>query len=753
MGSRGSALCSRGSCLAGEKSIECADSSWDRRPSSRPWRYGGGTARGASAPDAEVAPSPTQGAADPAPDAAAPANTRVIVQWEDGADHAERVAARADAGVTYTAELGDPSFQLVEAEPGQGAAAAAAALAEDPAVAVAERDSLRRVEAVPNDPLFASQWALENTGQAVDGLAAGKPGNDIDVVTAWNREVGTPGTVVADIDTGYRADSPDLGPVLWTNTKEIPNNGEDDDGNGYIDDVHGWDFVGESTTALHEDNDPTDSNLTSGGHGVHTAGIIGAAGNNGTGISGVARNVRIMPLRVCTNEPSTGEARCPTSAIIAAINYAGRNGARVANMSLGSTTFTQAEVNAIAGNPGTLYVISAGNDSANNDSGGSGTTGHHYPCDYKPATESSPAVPGAIENTICVAALDPSEKLAGYSDYGAQSVDIAAPGTAVFSTYPVSERLFSDNFETNDFATTWTPFGAVGFGRAGVGDGPLTSFGMTDTPGAAALANHTYGVELTNGIAIAAGTGACKIEGRRFRKGGTMPYGVIANGELFEFNGSETSGSAMVAFHTVPIVGLGGKSVKPYFEYRASAAPGSEDGAWLDDIALKCNAPLTTPPSYAYDEGTSMAAPQVTGAAALLYSLDPGATVTQVREALLGSAKPVAELSGKTVTGGRLDVSAALNRLVPLGDETSAPETGLTTATPSVTAETEATFHTSRLDADTGSFECSLGETEGFRPCGNELTAYVKPGEHTLRCGRRTKRGSSTRPRRPSPGP
>src|SRR5207253_2172592 len=99
-------------------------------------------------------------------------------------------------------------------------------------------------------------------------------------------------------------------------------------------------------------NNPDDTNVTSGGHGVHTAGTIGAAGNNGVGISGVAQNVRIMPLRVCTNEPSSNEVRCPNSAIIAAINYAGKIGARVANMSLGGTTYNQTEVNAIAANPG-----------------------------------------------------------------------------------------------------------------------------------------------------------------------------------------------------------------------------------------------------------------------------------------------------------------------------------------------------------------------------------------------------------------
>jgi subtilisin family serine protease len=610
--------------------------------------------------------------ADPAAEStatpAAPLSTRVIVQWRRGSDHTERVEARADAGVSYGAELGDPNFQLVLTQPGESAADAAAALEEDPAVALAEPDGFRRLDAVPDDPLFAQEWGLQNTGQAVNGLAAGKSGNDIDVLPAWERTVGIPSIVVADIDTGYRSDSPDLGPVEWTNPGEIPGNGLDDDGNGKIDDVHGWDFVGESTSAITEDNDPDDTNLTSGGHGVHTAGTIGAAGNNGVGITGVAQNVRIMPLRVCTNSPSLSETRCLNSAIVAAINYAGTNGARVANLSLGGTEFVQAEVNAIAAHPGTLYVISAGNDSSNNDSGLSGTAGHHYPCDYRPTTQASPAVPGAVENVICVAALDPSEALASYSDYGATSVDLAAPGTSVISTFPATETLFSDNFETNDFATRWGTFG-LNFSRAAAGDGPLTSFGINDSPGAAPEASHSYSTRLSSPIPVPAGTGACRVEGRRFRKGGGSsgaPYGVVVDGSEFrEFFGGETSGSAMASFRTVPITGLGGHQVAPFFEYRATAAPAAGDGLWLDDVALRCNSPLSVPPTYSFLDGTSMAAPHVSGAAALLFSLKPSATVTEVRSALLAKVTPVAALAGKTTTGGRLNVAAAMEGLVP----------------------------------------------------------------------------------------
>jgi subtilisin family serine protease len=630
------------------------------------------TGQAASAAAGAAPPASADAAAVPAADPAATATDRVIVQWADGSDHAERVEARAEAGVTYSAELGDPSFQLVEAEDGS-AAAAAAALEEDPAVAVAEPDGYRTLDALPNDPLFAQQWGLSNSGQVVNGLP-GKAGNDIDVLPAWERTVGSPNVVVADIDSGYRADSPDLGPVEWINPGEIAGNGIDDDHDGYVDDVHGWDFVGEDASAPSQDNDPTDSNVISGGHGVHTAGIIGAAGNNGVGITGVAQNVRIMPLRVCANEAEyegepVNEVRCPFSAIIAAINYAGRNGARVANLSLGGTVRSQLEINAYAANPGTLYVIAAGNDAANNDSGGSGLGGHHYPCDYRPAVESSPAVPGAIENTICVAALDPSEALASYSDYGAASVDLGAPGTAVISTFPASAKIFSDNFETNDFASKWTQFSTPGFGRAGVGDGPLTSFGITDAPGAAALASHVYGVKLTTPIAVPAGTGACRIEGKRYRKGGSAPYGYLIEGARSlstEFAGGESGSFAMSTFRTIPITNLGGHSIQPFFEYRASASPASGDGLWLDEVALNCNAPLTTPPTYAYEDGTSMATPQVSGAAGLLFSLKPTATVTEVRQALLGSAKQTASLAGKTTTGGRLDVSAAMNALVPL---------------------------------------------------------------------------------------
>ncbi len=672
--------------------------------------------------------------APPAPAAVAPDG--VIVQWAAGADRGEKAAARSAAEVTYAANLGDPDFQLVEVEPGQSPGAAVRALAEDPAVAVAERDSYRELDGTPTDPLFGQLWGLRNLGAGVGGFGGAVAGADANVPAAWDRTFGTPSTVVADIDSGYRFEFPDLGAVAWTNPGEIAGNGFDDDGNGYVDDVRGWDFVGANLSSPTPDNDPTDDNLISGGHGVHTAGTIGGAGDDGIGVTGVARNVRIMPLRVCSLVPASGETKCSASALIAAINYAGNEGARAANISLGSNTFTQAEVNAIAANPGTLYVISAGNDGGDNDGGQPAPKGHHYPCDYQPTVDASPAAPGAIENIICVAATDQADGLAAFSDWGATSVDIGAPGTEILSTYPKQEAWMADDFETDNFASTWLPYGAEpGFDRAGASDGPLTSFGMTDTPGGAPAASSVYGVLSAEASEPPAGTGACRIKGMRMRKGGSLSYGLFldaGNGLTYDFISSETVGSAMVGFQTAPIYGLGGHELQMFFEYASDSTPTASEGFWGDNLRLDCYAPLNAGSAYSFLQGTSMAAPHVTGAAALLFSLEPEATVTEVRDALLQSAEPVASLAGKTTTGGRLDVAAALTELVPIGAETVAPDTVITASSGAGGASTEASFSFERAEADVGEFECRVDGAPTWASCTSPVQHTVGLGGHVF---------------------
>ncbi|HMJ01634.1 MAG TPA: S8 family serine peptidase, partial [Conexibacter sp.] len=288
---------------------------------------------------------------------------RAIVVWEPGASRSDRLDARTDADAAFLRTLGDPRFQLVRPEQGQSMGDLLRTLQADPAVRSASRDGYSTVSATTNDPFFNQLWGLLNTGIGIDGVTAALPGADIDVQAAWDRTRGTPSTLVAIIDSGHRLDHPDLGGVTWVNPAD-PQNGVDDDGNGIVDDARGADFVGRDVDLpiLPVDGDPTDDDVIDGGHGIHVAGTAAGAGNDGVGISGVAQDARIMPLRVCSYSPDEEQGGlCPNSAQIQAVNYAGAHGARVANMSLGGSSFDLARRDAIAANPHVLFVVAAGN--------------------------------------------------------------------------------------------------------------------------------------------------------------------------------------------------------------------------------------------------------------------------------------------------------------------------------------------------------------------------------------------------------
>jgi subtilisin family serine protease len=638
----------------------------------------------------------------------------VIVVWKQDVTRDERLAARDDADASFVGTLGDPQFQLLRPQAGQSVADALAALRDDPKVQTATRDTYDVPHATTNDPLFNQLWGLQNVGANIDGFSGAIPGVDVNALAAWDRTRGSASIVVADIDSGYRFDAQDLASVAWSNPAD-PQNGADDDGNGIVDDSHGADFVGNSARTPTTDGDPTDEDVFDGGHGVHTAGTIGAAGNNGIGVSGVAQDVRIMPLRVC--HPS-----CPSSSQILAINYAGAHGARAANMSLGGTTANPAVQDALAANPQVLFVISAGNgeDPIRRDGiGDDNDVIPTYPCSYP------------LDNIICVAALNQGDGLAGFSNFGAASVDVGAPGTEILSTYPESVDDFSDNFETSNFATVWRSSGA-GFGRAAPGDGPLTSFGMNDSPGAAPVASSVHSVELRTGAPIPSGTGSCEVNGSRFVSrgtGGSFSYSVLLDGApISGLNGilpADTSGSSMVHFSTVEFDGAAGHTVNVRFDYTAGSAPTTANGIWLDDVKVTCNAPLTTPPGYGFLDGTSMAAPHVTGTAALLFSLNPSASVAQARSALLATVRPVAALAGRTTTGGRIDAAAAL-------DEIRQPDTAITAGPRSSTSSSRATFSFARSDAAiAGGFECQL-DGGAFAACASPASVTVTGGRHTF---------------------
>ncbi len=279
-----------------------------------------------------------------------------------------------------------------------------------------EPDRIYEPHAVPNDPLFTSQWWLDNTGQTIG--QTGVVGADIHAVDAWNTTIGSTSVIIGVIDSGVQIDHPDLADNIWKNPGELPGNGIDDDGNGFIDDVNGWDFG-----AL--DNDPDDDIV---GHGTPCAGMIGAVGNNGVGLVGVAWEVSILPLKIADRYGFFS-----TAAIVGAHDYCtmmrGR-GVDIAatNNSYGLIAGTfydeqptgfNAEKDAIQRyvDSGGTFVASAGNSSLDNDE-----NFRAFPASY------------SITGIIAVAATDNTDALADFSNWGAQNVDLGAPGVNTAST-------------------------------------------------------------------------------------------------------------------------------------------------------------------------------------------------------------------------------------------------------------------------------------------------------------------------------
>jgi len=270
-------------------------------------------------------------------------------------------------------------------------------------VEYAEPNYYRYIDAIPNDPRFSEMYALDNQGQT-----GGKIDADIDAPEAWDIAVGAAEVVVASIDSGIDLHHEDLAANIYTNPGEIPDNGIDDDGNGFVDDVHGWDFKD-------NDNDPTDPGGACVGHGTHTAGTVGAVGNNGIGVTGVAQVVRLMPLRAFYSSPPFCTAR--DADLIEAIQYVGLMKVPISNNSWGGFAQNLAMQRAIAGSRH-LFVTSAGNTGSNNDILST------FPASYP------------LDNIVAVAATDNLDRRASFSNFGARSVDLAAPGVGILSTLP-----------------------------------------------------------------------------------------------------------------------------------------------------------------------------------------------------------------------------------------------------------------------------------------------------------------------------
>ena len=345
-------------------------------------------------------------------------SNRVIVKRKPGASSSAITNLQAEIGVTKVTkapQLGIDIWHISEGNVEE----TISAYENDPRIEYIEPDYIISLEDVektspsqedlgtitpqattPNDPAYPQLWGLNNTGQS-----GGTPDADIDAPEAWDIQTGNPNLVIGVIDSGVDYNHPDLVDNIWTNPGEIAGDGIDNDSNGYIDDVRGWDFA-------YNDNDPSDVD----GHGTHVSGTIAGKGNNGVGVTGVAWNAKIMPLKFLDD---TGSGYL--SDAILALNYATAKGVKLTNNSWGGGSYSQALYDAIntAGQQGALFIAAASNDYGNNND-----INPVYPASYD------------LPNIISVASTTRTDALSGFSNYGPTSVDLGAPGSDIYSTLP-----------------------------------------------------------------------------------------------------------------------------------------------------------------------------------------------------------------------------------------------------------------------------------------------------------------------------
>jgi subtilisin family serine protease len=328
---------------------------------------------------------------------------QVIVKFKPSAVGYDKTDAFAPLGGQK-----ERDFRFIDTElwsvKGATVAEAVAALESDPRVEYAQPNYILYALEIPNDTRFADLWGMNNTGQTGGVVDA-----DIDAVEAWDVFQGSHDVVVAVIDTGVDYTHPDLVDNIWTNPGEIAGNGIDDDGNGFIDDIHGWDFA-------NGDADPMDDN----DHGTHCSGTIGGAANNAQGVAGVNWNVSIMGLKFLTSGGSGS-----TADAVSCIEYATLMGVDVMSNSWGgggADATLEAAIQA-AYDADIFFVAAAGNSGSNND------VSPNYPSNYD------------VPNVIAVLATDHNDNPVNEpgwwsTSYGATTVDIGAPGLHIWSTTP-----------------------------------------------------------------------------------------------------------------------------------------------------------------------------------------------------------------------------------------------------------------------------------------------------------------------------
>lgn len=486
-------------------------------------------------------------------------------------------------------------------------------LMDVPEVEAVSLNYTRRLFRVPNDPLFVRQWGFYNTGQTAL-ISRGISGADINAREAWDINTGSDDVVIAVIDTGFDYLHEDLKDNMWVNPGEIPGNGIDDDGNNYVDDIYGYDFAADLSG--NNDNDP----MAFDDHGTHVAGIIAARGNNGIGVTGVCWNAKIMALKAF--RPTEPDAFIYLSDEIEAFAYVVMMKTQynvnivAINCSYGGTSVSTLERDAIeeAGNAGIIVCAAAGNggdDSVGDDNG----VTPEYPASHN------------LPNLLSVAATDVNDELAGFSNYGGNSVDIAAPGAEIKSTVPMGQGDGSAYVEANG-----TVFNALSMRYSG------------------------YTNRVTKTLYYC-GKGLSPAD---------FPPAVFGNIALIErgditfaekaANARNAGAAAAIIFNNVEGNYLG--TLGNPGNWITVLAMSREKGLELLDMGNPVITLENLTSNYGFADGTSMSAPMVTGAVGLLASRYPQEDMDMRITRILLSGEPLPSLQGRIKTGARLNIGS-----------------------------------------------------------------------------------------------
>ncbi len=550
--------------------------------------------------DSRRQPASAAGGAAEAPYAEGEVLVRFRADVSPGA--AAMVAASLDAGGGRQLRPfsgARPGQAMLLRSPRLGTAGLLQALAGLPEVAAVSPNYRRRLQRLPNDPKYSLQWGLAR----------------IQAPGAWERSVGSGEVVLAVLDTGVDYRHEDLAANLWRNPGEVPGNGADDDGNGFVDDVFGYDFAADRWG--NNDSDPMDIDT----HGSHVAGIIAAAGDNGVGVCGVNWNARVMALKGFRPDLHIYDSDC-----IEAIDYVvmmkrdrGVNVAAInASFGGGGSNPLQEEAIADAAALGIAFVCAAGNEGADNDST------LFYPAGYD--------LPGIV----AVAATDADDALASFSNYGANTVDIAAPGQGILSTMPIGKGQ-----------EAWLQSGGDLLNAI-----PLEHSGLTPASG---LSRLLYDC----GRGLSAGDFPAGVNGQ---------IALIERGDISfaeKVQKAQAAGAAGAAiYNNAPGIFIGTLGAEGNWIPAVSLS--REDGLLARSRGVHAVNLANRQASYGMLDGTSMAAPFVTGAIGLLAAQFPGDDLAKRLGRLYSGADRLPALEGKMQYGARLNLARALSQSLVL---------------------------------------------------------------------------------------